>query len=39
MNVLIWDYKNANKQPINGVIERFNWEKSFEDINIHGLFI
>ena len=32
---LIWDYKYANEQMINRVIERFNWEKSFEGKNAH----
>ena len=32
---LLRNYKNADSQPINKVIEMFNWEKSFQDKNIH----
>ena len=31
----VWDYKHANEQLINRVIERFNWERSFEGKNAH----
>ena len=32
---LLRNYKNADSQPIKKVIEMFNWEKSFQDKNIH----
>ena len=32
---LVWDYKNADSQSINKAIEMFNWEKLFQNKNIH----
>ena len=32
---LVWNYKNADSQSINKVIEMFNPEKSFQTKNIH----
>ena len=32
---LEWDYKNADSQSINKAIEMFNWEKLFQNKNIH----
>ena len=32
---LVWDYKNADSQSINKAIEIFNWEKLFQNKNIH----
>ena len=32
---LVWDYKNSDSQSINKAIEMFNWEKLFQNKNIH----
>ena len=32
---LVWDYENADLQTINKAIEMFNWEKLFQNKNIH----
>ena len=32
---LVWDNKNADSQSINKAIEMFNWEKLFQNKNIH----
>ena len=32
---LVWDYRNANVEAINPVIESFNWKKAFDDNDIH----
>ena len=32
---LLWDYKNADSQSITKAIEMFNWEKLFQNKNIH----
>ena len=32
---LLWNYKNADSQSINKAIEMFNWEKLFQNKNIH----
>ena len=32
---LVWDYKSADSQSINKAIEMFNWEKLFQNKNIH----
>ena len=32
---LVWDYRNANVEAINPVIESFNLKKAFDDNDIH----
>ena len=32
---LIWDYRNANFEAINSVIESFNWENAFDGKDTH----
>ena len=31
----VWDYSNANHQAMNNVIDDFDWEKAFSNVNVH----